>query len=363
MRPTPGETSAGRSTLCTRPCHCTPAEPDCTSAAPTSPPISACDELEGKPSHHVKRFQTIAPISAASTVFSFARLVSMIPLPTVVATAVVTNAPARFAIAATATAMRGERARVETDVATAFAVSWNPLVKSKPRATTTTTTSSAVSTSAVLDDDRLEDVRGVLARVDGFLEPLVDVLPADQCDRIRLRGEELADGVARDAVAFVLELAQLDELAARVLEPVQLPDGVIQLLRRAQDDVRLLERGRADAADAVADDVARRLVDVVADIVQRTGEPVDVVAVERRHEGPVEQVDDVMREPVAFVLELLDRAQARFAVLRIRLEEPHEGARDLDRVRRRAREEVEELRSLWDQTDANHAGWTFPQSV
>src|SRR4051794_10982088 len=147
----------------------------------------------------------------------------MIPLPTVVATAVVTNAPARFAIAATATAMRGERARVETDVATAFAVSWNPLVKSKPRATTTTTTSSAVSTSAVLDDNRLEDVRGVLARVDGFLEPLVDVLPADQCDRIRLRGEELADGVARDAVAFVLELAQLDELAARVLDPFSFP--------------------------------------------------------------------------------------------------------------------------------------------
>ena len=39
----------------------------------------------------------IAPRSAASTVFSVARPVSMIPLPTVFATAVVTNAPARFA--------------------------------------------------------------------------------------------------------------------------------------------------------------------------------------------------------------------------------------------------------------------------
>ena len=45
------------------------------------------------------------------------------PLPTVFATAVVTNAPARFAAAATATATRGVIARVETDVATAFAVS------------------------------------------------------------------------------------------------------------------------------------------------------------------------------------------------------------------------------------------------
>ncbi len=55
----------------------------------------------------------------------------MMPLPMVVATAVVTNAPARFAIEAIRTASRGDNARVETEVATAFAVSWKPLVKSK----------------------------------------------------------------------------------------------------------------------------------------------------------------------------------------------------------------------------------------
>ena len=44
--------------------------------------------------------------------------VSMIPLPTVVATAVVTNAPARFAAAEMSTAGRGESARVPTQVAT-----------------------------------------------------------------------------------------------------------------------------------------------------------------------------------------------------------------------------------------------------
>ena len=63
------------------------------------------------------------------------RLESTIPLPTVVATAVVTNAPRRFATDAIATAIRGESAWVEIEVATAFAVSWKPLVKSKPRAT------------------------------------------------------------------------------------------------------------------------------------------------------------------------------------------------------------------------------------
>ena len=64
----------------------------------------------------------------------------MIPLAMFFATAVVTNAPARFATDATRTASRGDIARVETDVATAFAVSWKPFVKSKPSATTITTT-------------------------------------------------------------------------------------------------------------------------------------------------------------------------------------------------------------------------------
>ncbi len=71
--------------------------PDCAIAAPISPPISACDELDGSPSRQVSRFQAIAPISAASTVFVVARFASMIPWPTVFATAVVTKAPARFA--------------------------------------------------------------------------------------------------------------------------------------------------------------------------------------------------------------------------------------------------------------------------
>src|SRR5207244_1759918 len=130
------------------------------SAEPTRPPISACEELEGSPNHQVRRFQVIAPISAASTVCVVARPESMMPLPTVFATAVVTNAPARFAPAAIATARRGESARVETEVATAFAVSWKPLVKSNPSATTTTTTRrrSPPIRLPVLDQDRLEDV-------------------------------------------------------------------------------------------------------------------------------------------------------------------------------------------------------------
>ena len=107
--------------------------------------MSACDELEGRPSHQVTRFHAIAPRSAAKTLFVVAMSVSMIPLPMTSGDRGRYERAARLATDATRTASRGESACVETEVATAFAVSWKPFVKSNPRATTTTTTSSASS--------------------------------------------------------------------------------------------------------------------------------------------------------------------------------------------------------------------------
>ena len=120
---TTGATSAGITTLCAMPCQSTPFVPDWTRAAPTRPPISACDELDGSPSRHVIRFQAIAPTSAAKIVCCVARCASTIPLLTVFATAVVRNAPARFAAAAMRTATRGDMARAPIAVAIEFAVS------------------------------------------------------------------------------------------------------------------------------------------------------------------------------------------------------------------------------------------------
>ena len=99
-------------------------------AAPTRPPISACEDDEGSPNHQVSRFQPMAPSSAAAQI---ARPVepdggSMIPLPTVSATFWPAKAPTKFATAAMPSATRGVSARVEMDVAIAFAESWKPLV-------------------------------------------------------------------------------------------------------------------------------------------------------------------------------------------------------------------------------------------
>ncbi len=41
--------------------------PALATAAPASPPISACDEDEGMPYHQVIRFQLIAPTRAPNT--------------------------------------------------------------------------------------------------------------------------------------------------------------------------------------------------------------------------------------------------------------------------------------------------------
>lgn len=53
---------------------------------------------------------------------------SMMPLPTVEATWVPRWAPMKFMAAAMNNAALGVSARVETEVAMAFAASWNPLV-------------------------------------------------------------------------------------------------------------------------------------------------------------------------------------------------------------------------------------------
>ena len=117
--------------------------------------------------------------------------------------------------------------------------------------------------------------------------------------------------VAVEPVTFVLEIAQRVQLAARVLESLEAADRLVQLLGAAQDHLRLLLRLRPDLLDPVADDVPCGLVDVIADVVDRTGEEIDVVPVERRHERAIEEVDDLAREAVTLVLQLFDFAQVR----------------------------------------------------
>jgi hypothetical protein len=53
-------------TLSRMPIHFTPQE--AARAAPTRPPMRACDDDEGSPKYQVIRFQVIAPMRAAKTI-------------------------------------------------------------------------------------------------------------------------------------------------------------------------------------------------------------------------------------------------------------------------------------------------------
>src|SRR3954468_4731923 len=172
-----GAMSAGTITFSIRPSAITPLEPTAANAEPTTPPISACEDDDGSPKYHVSRFQKIAPMSPAKTIGSVIMSALTMPLAIVAATASERNAPTKLSTDDRPTATRGDIARVEIEVATALAVSWNPLVKSNASAVPTTiqrTTSLSIesSRSGVLDDDALEDVRSRLAGVDRVLEPL-----------------------------------------------------------------------------------------------------------------------------------------------------------------------------------------------
>ena len=69
-----------------KPAHTGAAPPAFMTPAPTSPPISACELLEGMPAHHVIKFHEIAPIRAPKMTRASMTSAATMPTPTVCAT-------------------------------------------------------------------------------------------------------------------------------------------------------------------------------------------------------------------------------------------------------------------------------------
>ena len=111
-----------------RPLETTDPKPDLATAAPTIPPTRACDDELGRPRYQVSMFQKMAAMSADATRLLVTKVGSTMPLPMVLATAVVRKAPAKFRVADSRMAWRGERTRVDTTVAMALAASCMPLM-------------------------------------------------------------------------------------------------------------------------------------------------------------------------------------------------------------------------------------------
>ena len=138
--PKSGATKMNRKILNT-PIYSTACQPAAATALPIRPPISAWLLEVGRPHIQVMMFHMIAPASAARMSGTVMQLMSMMPLPTVLAMATPKmNAPTKLAMAARMTACSGVSALVTTMVATALAASWNPLRKSNSRANPITIT-------------------------------------------------------------------------------------------------------------------------------------------------------------------------------------------------------------------------------
>ena len=140
MKATIGATTAGIRTLPRIPSPSTAEAPTAANAAPTIPPISAWEELEGSPKYQVIRFQAIAPTRPAKITVGVIAVAWTMSSAMVAATSIEMNAPAKLRTAAMPTATRGDIACVEIEVATTLAVSWKPFVKSNASAVAITMT-------------------------------------------------------------------------------------------------------------------------------------------------------------------------------------------------------------------------------
>src|SRR5437762_14271048 len=84
-KPSKGENTMAAAVM-PRPLHTIEPSPALVIAAPASPPINAWELLEGMPSHHVIKFQQMAPMSAPNITAASTASAATLPVPIVLAT-------------------------------------------------------------------------------------------------------------------------------------------------------------------------------------------------------------------------------------------------------------------------------------
>ena len=90
-----------------------------------------------------------------------------------------------------------------------------------------------------------------------------------------------------------------------------MPDRVLHLARARNADVGELLRLGRDRLDVVEEYARRDVLHQVEDVVHAGDQLVDLVAVERRDERLVQELDRLVRDPVGLLLVALDRAAPR----------------------------------------------------
>ncbi len=109
-----------------------------------------------------------------------------------------------------------------------------------------------------------------------------------------------------DAVCLVLEPVDFYRRFGDPLAPFERLERFDDLIGGRHDNPRELARLGTHALDLVEPHDRRRRVDRVHDVIQRSRQLMDVFTIEGRDERPMQPLDDLVRQEVAFVLDFLD---------------------------------------------------------
>src|SRR5262245_13327464 len=273
-----------KTAIFTRPAGRSTPNPPRTTAAPARPPMSACDDDTGSPSHQVRRFQVMAPTRPPRTTQRSTAAGSTTPLPRVLATLTPNpNAATKLKNAAQATATLGDNVPVETTVATELAASWKPFRKSKTSATTMMpmteirresmagSTAIAGTELLVLQDDAFEDDGDVLPAVRRGLHCLDDFLGLDDEDRVAPRIENARDRLAVQAIPLLLERVDAGAVLQHRLGVAQVRDRPLDLDGLSVNDPRQVRRVRDLSPQSIQHDATGGRIDTVHEVVHAGG--------------------------------------------------------------------------------------------
>ena len=176
---------------------------------------------------------------------------------------------------------------------------------------------SPVKPSSMLDDDALDHVGRVLARVDRVLEQRVDVLPLDDRRSASLPvREQVGDRLAPDRGRPRSRAdGSRSSAGATSLKPLSFSSARTSSSHCWTMISACSLRGRRRRVDLVQEAGVGDLLDEVEDVVEAADQLVDVLAVERRDEGVLELVPDVVAQPVAPALEVAQLAGEPLALV------------------------------------------------
>src|SRR3989338_3841840 len=227
--------------------------------------------------------------------------------PMVAATAVPLIAPAMFNAVARASAFPGERTRTWPTWSKTLWGSVPPLTKSAASTSPSTTSRIGVNSirSRVLQHNAFDHVGHVLALVCGLLHEAIELAPLDDDQRLVGAVKQCCERGPQQPVARVLEPVDFDTVRHDGLAPhaPQVRNHPLHLLQLLLDDLRDLLRLREHLLHLEQDEALRHGFHEIHDIIEVGGQPVDILAVDRRDERLVQPLHDLVGELVGIMLE------------------------------------------------------------